>query len=1054
MAVDGRLNFDTKIDTKGFSKNLKGLGNQIGSLTGILLKMGAAIGVAFSAKEAVEAAANINAANSQLTQTFGNLKSQAKSAMKSVADNSGIVETRLQSVGTSIYAFAKTAGMDSATALNMMQDALVVTADQAAYYDRSLEDTAESLKSFLKGNFENDAALGISCTETTRNAAANKLYSKSFAELSESQKQLTLLQMVKDANALSGAEGQAAREADGWENVTGNLRESWRQLLAVVGQPILSVAVDVVKNMTSALQRMTTIANSAVKSLADVFGIELTNTTDSVSSSSATAAENYSDMADSAEQAQKAQEKSLASFDKINKISDSDSSGSSAPTTASGAISSGTITASADVDTSKADRKLTAFFNRVKSSFKTLFEPLKSAWDKNGGSLIDSIHVSFDSILGLLGEIGGSFAAVWTNGTGEQIVGNYLQIWTNINETIGNIADRLKTAWTTDNLGTDIVQHAADIWNTILEHVNNITGQISDWSATVDFTPMLAAFDSIETALQPFADNVGEGLEWFFENVLLPLAGWTIEDVIPSFLDLLSDAIDGINSVWDAAEPVVMRLWDDFLSPIASWAADTAVNAINGIGDGIKKICGNVTSKDVENLAKLAAGIGAIIAVAKGKQAIDNISKSFAGLKGSIKTGLSGLNQPVTASLGTVALAIQAAIAGWTIGTWIYDTFGDEIDTVLYPIYDAFVACWNAIATFFTETVPQFFTDLWTEICNVFSDGWNAVATFVTETVPQFFSDLWESIKNVFSAVGEWFAGLFTTAWNGIKTAWSGVKQWFADLWTNIKNIFSAVGNWFKEIFSKAWNGIKGAWSGVKQWFSDLWGNIKGVFASVGSWFSTKFTEAWENIKSAFSSTAKFFSGLWTEIKKPFVSIAKWFKDKFTDAWEAVKGVFSKGGKIFDGIKEGISGVFTSVVNKLIDGINVIIAKPLEFLNGVLNDIKDIEVAGVTPFSGFWDYDPIPVPQIPKLATGAYVPANYGEFLAVLGDNKREAEIIAPESKLQAAVEKAMQKYVGSGGDIVIHYTVDIDGKILHKEIVRVNKNETKRTGTNPMTDF
>lgn len=192
------------------------------------------------------------------------MQSQAESAIQSVADQSGILETRLQGVGTSIYAFAKTTGMDSSSALGMMQEALQVTADSAAYYDRSLEDTAESLKSFLKGNFENDAALGLSCTETTRNAAANKLYGKSFTDLSESQKQLTLLQMVKDANQLSGAMGQASREADGWENVTGNLRESWKQLLAVVGQPILQVATQVVKRLSSALATLTEYAKGAV----------------------------------------------------------------------------------------------------------------------------------------------------------------------------------------------------------------------------------------------------------------------------------------------------------------------------------------------------------------------------------------------------------------------------------------------------------------------------------------------------------------------------------------------------------------------------------------------------------------------------------------------------------------------------------------------------------------------------------------------------------------------------------------------------------------------
>ena len=160
--------------------------------------------------------------------------------------------------------------MDSAAALGMMQEALQVTADSAAYYDRSLEDTAESLKSFLKGNYANDAALGLSCTETTRNAAANRLYGKSFKDLSEAQKQLTLLQMVRDANRLSGAMGQAARESNGWENVLGNLKESWNQLLAAVGKPVLQGAVVVIQHITSAIQGLTKYAQMASDALNNV----------------------------------------------------------------------------------------------------------------------------------------------------------------------------------------------------------------------------------------------------------------------------------------------------------------------------------------------------------------------------------------------------------------------------------------------------------------------------------------------------------------------------------------------------------------------------------------------------------------------------------------------------------------------------------------------------------------------------------------------------------------------------------------------------------------
>ena len=267
MAVDGRLNFDTKIDTKGFGRGIGSLKDQMNALIGLAGKLAAALGAAFSAKQVIESAAEVKAAEAQFEQTFGSIRSYAESAINGVAKSSGILETRLKGVGTSIYAFAKTTGMDSASALDLMNDALQVTADSAAYYDRSLEDTAESLKSFLKGNFENDAALGLSCTETTRNAAANKLYGKSYIELSEAQKQLTLLQLVKDANELSGAMGQAAREADGWENVTGNLKEAVKQLMAAVGQPVLAAIIPIVQNITVGLQSMTTAATAAANAL-------------------------------------------------------------------------------------------------------------------------------------------------------------------------------------------------------------------------------------------------------------------------------------------------------------------------------------------------------------------------------------------------------------------------------------------------------------------------------------------------------------------------------------------------------------------------------------------------------------------------------------------------------------------------------------------------------------------------------------------------------------------------------------------------------------------
>ena len=200
-----------------------------------------------------EAAADLEALNSQFAQVFDGMETTAAEKLSAVAEKTGIVENRLKGSYTQIAAFAKTTGMETADAMNLSERAMVAVADSAAFYDRSIEETTESLQSFLKGNFENDAALGLSCTETTRNAAANKLYGKSFQELSEEQKQLTLLQMVEDANQLSGAVGQAARESDTWTNQLGNLKQAWQDTLAAVGSAVLPDVVQGLKTMTSTL---------------------------------------------------------------------------------------------------------------------------------------------------------------------------------------------------------------------------------------------------------------------------------------------------------------------------------------------------------------------------------------------------------------------------------------------------------------------------------------------------------------------------------------------------------------------------------------------------------------------------------------------------------------------------------------------------------------------------------------------------------------------------------------------------------------------------------
>ena len=261
---------------KETTDNASGAGDKISSA---LKKVGGIVATAFAIDKikdfgasCINAAADASAMSSQFSQVFGDLESTASANLTAIAENTGIVENRLKGSYTQIAAFAKTGGMETAEALSLADRAMIAVADSAAFYDRSLEETTESLQSFLKGNYENDAALGLSCTEVTRNAAANELYGKSFNELSEAQKQLTLLQMVEDANALSGAMGQAARESDTWTNQTGNLKQAWTDFQAVIGEKFLPYAVQVVKSLQEMCVWMTE-NQGVVAALAAVIGV-------------------------------------------------------------------------------------------------------------------------------------------------------------------------------------------------------------------------------------------------------------------------------------------------------------------------------------------------------------------------------------------------------------------------------------------------------------------------------------------------------------------------------------------------------------------------------------------------------------------------------------------------------------------------------------------------------------------------------------------------------------------------------------------------------------
>lgn len=1153
MAVDGSLIFDTKINTEGFQKGRKSITNSLDGMKSAVLKFGATLGAIFGVKQiiefgkkAVESAAEINAANSQLEQTFGSLKTSADEAMQRVADASGIVKTRLQGIGTSIYAFAKTSGMESSQALKMMEDALNIAADSAAYYDRSLEETSESLKSFLKGNFENDAALGLSCTETTRNITANKLYGKSFQELSESQKQLTLLQMVKDANELSGAMGQASRESDGLENVLGNLKESWKQLLAVIGQPILQATISVIQQMTSALSKLTEYATNAVNALSKVFGWNnsqnnaISDSASSVSNEIADSVDNQNDLTEAIEETAKAEEKSLAGFDEINKLSDNVNSDEIKPEIPDTNTKSESETASATttvkIETETDINSLVETIERIKLLLDKLLKPVKIAWEDNSPQLIESIQSAFEKIKELAKSVGQSFADIWTNGTGEQYISNIIilftdvfniigdiagalkeawndngtgdaliqsyfdrwnallelihtiaddfrEVWnngtgveicknifeiiTNINETVANLRERFKLAWEENDTGKRIIQGILNIFKTILKTINDITSDTKEWSEKLDFSPLLTSIQGLLKSLEPLTENIGSGLEWFYKNVLLPLASWTIEDVIPAFLDLLSGALSTLNSAIEVLKPLAKWLWDSFLEPIAEWTGGIIVLVIKGLANALKDISDWISEhqEGVTNFLKFAGIFTAILAISKIVQTAVVAFTAMGGILGLV-TGAATLLAPVISALsGVISLLInpitlviaigllliahwdevkEAAINAWDNITIKFQSAVDSIKEIFGNIGEWFSERWNDIKEVFSVVGEWFkiiFSFAWEQIKSAWSD------------VKNWFSLLWTGIKEVFSVVADWFKNKFSNAWDNIKKAWSNVITWFSDIWDSIKIVFSIVGEWFKSKFKTAWDNITSIFSGIGEWFSNRWKDISSAFSDVGNWFRDKFQNAWNNITSIFSGAGKWFSERWNDITSIFVGVGGWFSDKFRSAYNGITDIFSDIGGFFSGIWENISDGAKSGVNWVIDTINGLVDAAESAVNFIIDCINSLSfdipafVPGIGGTHVGFDIPWVNIPDIPHLATGTVVPANYGEFLAVLGDNKKEREFVAPESALKNALAEAMAQMNGIRNDIVVNVSMFPNERAFQQYIIKAEKNIQARGG-------
>ncbi|VTU49736.1 phage tail protein [Latilactobacillus sakei] len=572
-------------------------------------------------------------------------------------------------------------------------------------------------------------------------------------------------------------------------------------------------------------------------------------------------------------------------------------------------------------------KNLIDLFTNIAAIIEAVAKAFRNAWvdDGNGTKLISSFLKMFDSILGLLNSIAKAFRDAWNDGgIGEKIAGNLLGIYTNIFNTISGLANQFKSAWNSAGLGQTIFNDILKIINSVLDSLKGVTKSTSDWAKTLDFRPLLNSIDGLLKAIQPLTKNIGDGLQWFYNNVLLPLAGFTITKLIPAFLDALSGAIKLLNGIIDALKPAGKWLFDSFLKPMAQWTGGVIVSVLGGIGKALGVI-GDWIGKHSEGFSNfviaVAAFATALKAISMVQTAVTVVSgimsalSGIGGITGALSLLGSGLGGIVTLLGGPFALAIAAAIA---VGVLLWKNW----DTVKEK----------------AGQLGKWIGEKWDGIKKVTEKIWNAITKFLKRWGIDILIVMFTGPAAPFILFGKYVA-----------THWDSISKKTSTIWGNVK---STISDKAKEAFDSG-----------KKHFGNLKDSTATHFENIRKSASDKF----ENIRSSISDKAKSAKDkaldAWSTMKQHTGPYFDAVKTTASDAFDKVSGwAGGLGGRMATGLKNGIRGVKDAAKGIANAILNTIGSAVNGVIDGVKWILKHVGASGAAKKLHHW--------SVPNFATG------------------------------------------------------------------------------------
>lgn len=396
------------------------------------------------------------------------------------------------------------------------------------------------------------------------------------------------------------------------------------------------------------------------------------------------------------------------------------------------------------------------WIDKAKKLLATLFDPIKEAWDNKGKAFIDSLKNAFEGIKSLGIAVFSSIFEVWTNGTGQKIVENILEMWTNVFNIVGALSQALANAWNNAGNGTAIIQAIADIFIGIQDIVNSIANSLLNWVMSDNFQSALNVVLGILADLFGYAQEIMAWVVTMYETYLAP--------VVDKVLDCISRIIIAIGSVWE------------FLKPIIDTIIDVIMNVLEPVIDGLCGIIGGI-------IDALSGVMDFITGVFTG-----DWSKAWEGLK---------------TFLGGIIDAVASLFTG------LFNT----IRAIFKGAWDIIVSIWSVVSTWFNNAVikplANLFNGIWNTMKNGAQNAWNGIKNIFSSVAIFFkniFGNAWNGVKNIFSSGGRIFSGIKDGIFNAFRSV---VNTLIAGINKVVSIPFNAINGALKTVRDISFLGIE-----------------------------------------------------------------------------------------------------------------------------------------------------------------------------------------------------------------------------------------------------